>query len=172
MVDLFLKYFKKPAEELGKQEIREYLYYLRNDRNLSPSTVNGCNSALRFFFEITLEKSLIYRRIPRLKDPIVLPNILTRDEVEAIFNATTNLKHKCILMTICASGLHSPKRLHSKSPILTVKICGFSFNKARAKRIGMSYSPKPILKFYGNIGKYTNPSTGSSKAWKKDLKYL
>ena len=104
-VDLFLKYFKKPAEELGEQEIREYLYYLRNDRNLSPSTVNGCNSALRFFFEITLEKSLIYRRIPRLKDPIILPNILTRDEIQAILNAAKNLKHRCILMTIYGSGL-------------------------------------------------------------------
>jgi integrase/recombinase XerD len=105
MIKLFLAYFKKPAEELGEQEIREYLHYLRNDRNLSPSTVNSRNSAIRFFFEITLEKSLIYRRIPRLKDPIILPNILTKDEVEAIFNATENLKHKCILMTIYASGL-------------------------------------------------------------------
>jgi integrase/recombinase XerD len=105
MIRLFLEYFKKPAEELGEQEIREYLHYIRNNRNLSPSTVNTRNSAIRFFFEITLEKSLIYRRIPRLKDPIILPNILTRDEVEAIFNATENLKHKCILMTIYGSGL-------------------------------------------------------------------
>ena len=105
MIRLFLDHFKKPTEELGEREIREYLHYLRNDRNLSPSTVNSRNSAIRFFFEITLEKSLIYRRIPRLKDPIILPNILTKDEVEAIFNATENLKHKCILMTIYGSGL-------------------------------------------------------------------
>lgn len=105
MIRLFLEYYKKPAEELGEPEIREYLHYLRSDRNLSPSTVNTRNSAIRFFFEITLEKSLIYRRIPRLKDPIVLPNILTKDEVEAIFNAAENLKHKCILMTIYGSGL-------------------------------------------------------------------
>lgn len=104
-IRLFLEYFRKPAEELGELEIREYLHYLRNNRNLSPSTVNMTNSALRFFFEITLEKSLIYRRIPRLKDPVVLPNILTKDEIQAIFNAAENLKHKCILMTIYASGL-------------------------------------------------------------------
>lgn len=55
----FLEYFKKPAAELGEQEIREYLHYLKNDRNLSASTVNMCNSALRFLFEVTLEKNLI-----------------------------------------------------------------------------------------------------------------
>jgi len=104
-MSLFQEYFKRPASELGEQEIREYLHYLRNDRNLSPSTVNSCNSALRFLFEITLEKSLIYRRIPRLKDPILLPTVLTKDEIEAIFSSANNLKHKCILMTIYGSGL-------------------------------------------------------------------
>ena len=167
MVDLFLRYFKKPAEELGEQEIREYLYHLRNDRNLSPSTVNGCNSALRFFFEVTLEKSLIYRRIPRLKDPIVLPNILTRDEVEAIFNAAENLKHKCILMTIYASGLRLSEVAALKFPTLTARICEYSSNRARVKKIDMFYSRNSILKFFVSIGKSISPDTGFLKAEKR-----
>lgn len=105
-IKLFQEYFKKPATELWEQEIREYLHYLRNDRKLSTSAVNMTNCALRFLNDVTLEKNLNYKRVPRLKQPYILPNILTKDQVQAIFNAADNLKHKCILMTIYGSGLH------------------------------------------------------------------
>jgi integrase/recombinase XerD len=104
-IKLFQDYFKKPASELGEHEIREYLHYLRNDKKLSTSTVNMCNCALRFLYDITLEQNLNYKRIPRLKEPIILPNILTKAEVQSLFDAANNLKHKCILMTIYGSGL-------------------------------------------------------------------
>lgn len=35
----FQEYFNKSASELGEQEIREYLHYLKNNKNLSTSTV-------------------------------------------------------------------------------------------------------------------------------------
>jgi integrase/recombinase XerD len=105
MVKHFQEYFKKPATELWEPEIREYLYYLANDKKLSASTVNMCNCALRFLYGVTLEQNLNYKRVPRLKQPYVLPNILTKDEVQAIFNAADNIKHKCILMTTYGSGL-------------------------------------------------------------------
>ena len=34
-----------------------------------------------------------------------LPGVLTREEVESIFSATKNLKHRAILMTIYSAGL-------------------------------------------------------------------
>lgn len=104
-VQHFQEYFGKPATELKEQHFRQYLYYLKNDRKLSTSTVNLNNSALRFLFEVTLEQDLNYKRIPRLKEPVIFPSVLTKDEVQAIFNATSNLKHKCILMTVYGSGL-------------------------------------------------------------------
>jgi site-specific recombinase XerD len=79
-VRLFHEYFNKPATCLGEQEIREYLHYLANDKKLSPSTVNTSNCALRFLYEITLEQNLNYKRVPRLKEPILLPNVLTKED--------------------------------------------------------------------------------------------
>lgn len=151
MVRLFLDYFKKPAEELGEPEIREYLHHLRNDKNLSPSTVNSRNSALRFFFEVTLEKSLIYRRIPRLKDPIVLPSILTRNEIEAIFNVTENLKHKCILMTIYASGLRLSETAALKISDIDSKNMRIFIQQGKGKKdryVLLSHSNLEILREY------------------------
>lgn len=70
-VRLFQEYFKKPATELGEQEIREYLYYLANDKQLNPSTVNLSNSALRFLDDVVLEQNPNYKRIPRQKKTII-----------------------------------------------------------------------------------------------------
>jgi integrase/recombinase XerD len=120
----FQEYFKKPATELWEQEIREYLFYLRNDKKLSTSAVNMCNCALRFLYEVTLEQNLSYKRIPRLKEPYTLPNIFTKDEIQAILNAADNLKHKGILMTIYGAGL----RL---SEITTIKVSNIDSKNMR-----------------------------------------
>ncbi|MEG1758759.1 MAG: phage integrase N-terminal SAM-like domain-containing protein, partial [Oscillospiraceae bacterium] len=53
----FMKHFDKPVEELEEPDLRAYLEYLNNQGTLSPATLNTYNSALRFFFEVTLEKN-------------------------------------------------------------------------------------------------------------------
>lgn len=104
-VEAFQNFFKKPATELGEKEIRIFLHHLINEKKLNPCTINTYNSALRFLYGVTLEKDLNYKRIPRLKEPRILPDILTMEEIQSLFNATSNLKHKCILMTVYGSGL-------------------------------------------------------------------
>jgi site-specific recombinase XerD len=84
-IKLFQEYFKKPSTELWEQEIREYLYYLRNDRKLSTSAVNMTNCALRFLYDVTLEKNLNNKRVPRLKQPYIHTNNHTKDQVQDIF---------------------------------------------------------------------------------------
>jgi integrase/recombinase XerD len=101
----FMRHYGKPAIELGEQEIREYLHYLANGKKLTPGSVNNVNSCLRFLFEVTLEQNLNYKRIPRLKDRILLPNVMTAEEIKRFFDAIDNLKHKAIFMTIYGSGL-------------------------------------------------------------------
>jgi len=101
----FMQYYGKPATELGEQDIRDYLYYLTTEKKLSPSSVNAINSCLRFLFEVTLEQNLNYKRIPRLKERILLPNIMTTEEIKRFFDAIDNLKHKAIFTIIYGSGL-------------------------------------------------------------------
>ena len=130
----FQEYFQKPANELGEPEIRKYLLYLAVDKKLSPSTVNSCNSALRFLYEVTLEKNLNYRRIPRMKDPIILPNVLNKDEVQAIFDVTDNLKHKCILTTIYGSGLRLSEATTLKVSDIDSKNMRIFIEQAKGKK--------------------------------------
>ena len=99
------KHFRKSPAELGDEEIRAYLYYLMEVRKVSQSVLVQTYSALKFFFEKTLQKQWNAIRIPRCKQRRKLPGVLTREEVESILSATKNLKHRAILMTIYGAGL-------------------------------------------------------------------
>ena len=99
------KHFRKSPAELGDEEIRAYLYYLMEERKASQSVVVQTYSALKFFFEKTLQKQWNAFRIPRCKQRRKLPGVLAREEVESILSATKNLKHRAILMTIYSAGL-------------------------------------------------------------------
>jgi integrase/recombinase XerD len=99
------KHFRKSPAELGDEEIRAYLHHLMEERKVSQSVLVQTYSALKFFFEKTLQKQWNALRIPRCKQRRKLPGVLSREEVESILLATKNLKHRAILMTIYSAGL-------------------------------------------------------------------
>src|SRR5881227_2458170 len=50
------RYFKRPPDQLGPDQLREYQAYLFRERKLAANTVNQRTAALRFFFVATLKK--------------------------------------------------------------------------------------------------------------------
>lgn len=108
----FLEHIGKPVEEISELDFRTYLEYLNNHSKLAPSSINVYNSAIRFFFEITLEKNINYKRVPRKKDPIKLPVAFTTEEISAFIDAIDDIRYKAIFTTIYASGLRISEIRH------------------------------------------------------------
>jgi site-specific recombinase XerD len=104
-VKLFQNHFNKPATELSIKHIREFLHYLITEKKLTSESVNTYNSALRFLYGVTLNITLNYKQIPRHRHHRKFPEILTKEEIQAIFDACDNLRDKCILMTVYGAGL-------------------------------------------------------------------
>lgn len=100
----FFRFYEKPVHEITTQDVKDYLLYqVRN--GLDPATVNSKHSMLLIFFKEVIEKPEIMLPIPYLKCRKKLPVILTRDEIQQIFDNAPNLKAKAILMIIYSSGL-------------------------------------------------------------------
>ena len=104
MKNIAIHFGKSPAE-LGEEEIRGYLHYLIEERKASQAVISQSYSALKFFFEKTLQKPWDFLKIPRSRQRKKLPGVLSNHEVESIFSATRNLKHRAILMTVYSAGL-------------------------------------------------------------------
>jgi len=102
---LFQDHFDKPATELDIEDVRQFLHYLSTVKKLAPESVNTYNSGLRFLYGVTLNASLNPRQIPHHRKPLKLPDILTKEEIQTLFNVCDNLRDKCILMTLYGAGL-------------------------------------------------------------------
>ena len=77
-VRLYQEYYDKSADEMGIEEIQGYLHYLLTEKKLSASSVNTYNSALRFVYGVTLDVTLNYKKLTRVKQTRRLPQIYTR----------------------------------------------------------------------------------------------
>ena len=113
-VDQFSRHYGRSPRQLGEKEIKEYLLYLIRKKKASTSTVNQCYHALKFLYEITLNRVWVMARVPRVKSFKQLPIVLDKEEVESLFSVTKNLKHRAILMLIYSSGLRLMEAAHLK----------------------------------------------------------
>jgi integrase/recombinase XerD len=111
-VSQFAQYFGKSPAYLGVPEIKEYLHHLIVKEKKSTSYINITYSALRFLYERILKQEWDLKEIPRTKQPKKLPVVLSISEVQELFRAIYNLKHKTILMTIYAAGLRVSEAAH------------------------------------------------------------
>jgi site-specific recombinase XerD len=99
---------------MGDPEIREYLHYLIQEKKASQSGISQAYSALKFFYETTLKRDWNGYRIPRVQMGKRLPVVLSRQEIQAIFSAIRNLKHRALMMTIYSAGLRISEVVHLK----------------------------------------------------------
>ena len=81
---ILLRYCNSPVEEFNEIDVRQFLWHLIVERKLSPGTVNSYSVAIRFFFAVTLNRTMNYLQISRYKTPKTLPEILTRDEISKL----------------------------------------------------------------------------------------
>ncbi|MCL0034458.1 site-specific integrase [Dehalococcoidia bacterium] len=110
----FALHFRQAPDRMGESEIREYLHFLIKEKRASQSAINQAYSALKFFYQTTLERDWNGLRIPRIRTGKRLPAVLSQQEIRAIFSATRNLKHKSLLMTIYSAGLRLSEAAHLK----------------------------------------------------------
>ena len=104
-VRVFLNFCNRPINQLDEHDIRKFLWYLIKEKRAKPGTVNTYSAAIRFLFAVTLNRTLNYLQIPRQKKKKTYPVVLSREEVLAIIDSCTNLKHKALLTLIYSSGL-------------------------------------------------------------------
>lgn len=76
---------KRHPQEMGKQEIEDFLTYLARDRQVSASTQNQAKAALLFLYKEVLDMTLPWLgEVEQAKKPQKLPVVLTESEVQAL----------------------------------------------------------------------------------------
>lgn len=155
------KFYGRSPERLSEAEVQRYLLHLSQERGLAWSSCNIAAQGLKFFYRITLKRRETEFCIPRAKQPSKLPQILSREEIAALLDKTTNLKHRAVLMTAYAAGLRllelcQLKLTHIDSDRMTIRVeCGKGAKDrytllsprllAELRRYWLAYRPKEWL---------------------------
>jgi len=99
------QYYKRPPDQLGKEQIRSYLLYLTTERKLSPNTMTMLISGLRFFYNETLGWDETKLFIPPRRKSSSLPEVFSPNEVVRLIEATRGVKQRVLLMTAYSAGV-------------------------------------------------------------------
>lgn len=94
----------KQLEKLASVDIREYLIWM-SENNKSDSFFNQAINSIRFFFKYALNRAIKDYMVVRPKKAKTNPILLSDSELQAMFDACENLKHKSILSLAFSAGL-------------------------------------------------------------------
>lgn len=128
--DIELVYNSKATKDNYKSQINSFLKYFENeiepksisnykikDWILKAQTINTRKHrlcALNSFYKITIGMPNKIGKIPYPKSEKKLPIVLSQDEVQRMFDACENLKHKTILSLLYSCGLRVSELINLK----------------------------------------------------------
>lgn len=159
-VKYFIEYFDKPIATLDEEDIRNFLKHLIEDKNLTSGTVNIYNSAIRFLYGVTLNKTLNLKQIPRLKKNRKIPEFFTKEEFNNFINACDNLKYLAIFMTLYGAGLRVSEVTHLRICDIDSKSMRIFVNQGKGKKDRYSLLSKAnldVLRKYWKAYKPNHP---------------
>lgn len=148
-VELFLKYFEPVAtkpSEISEKQIKVWL--------LQAKTINSRKhriSAVKLFYALTGRQPLKFKYIEYPRSEKKLPIILSQQEIQAMFTACENTKHKVILSLLYACGLRVSELLnlqwqHIDRSRMVINIIGAKGKKDR--QVMLPENLIPLLEKY------------------------
>ena len=101
----FAAHYGRCPTELGPEEAREYFHQLIETEKVSWSMFNQAVCALRFLYQVTLQRPEMIPHLPFPRQEQRLPTVLSVEEVTRFFQALTHPRDRVALLTIYAAGL-------------------------------------------------------------------
>lgn len=151
--DTYTAYFKdfmfhfrgKVVETLTVNDINNYILELVDKYGISTSQQNQRINAIKFYYEKVMQREKQYYHIERPKGEDRLPQVLSKEEVKAILNSTTNLKHKCILSLLYSGGLRRGEVLNLKIEDILSDRMQIRINNAKGKKDRLTSLSQNVL---------------------------
>jgi integrase/recombinase XerD len=112
---VFIRFIKpKPLNEVTNEDVVQFTtdYILAN--KFSASYQNQTVNAIKLFFKEIIKSEINVENIERPRPEHRLPNVLSKEEIKAILQAPSNIKHKAMLSLIYACGLRRSELINLK----------------------------------------------------------
>ena len=112
----FQQHFEgRKIETVTPGEINDYLLYLIHEKNISSCQQNQRINAIKFYYEKVLGQERRCYKVNRAKREKTLPDVLSKEEIKKILDATvTDLRFFCMFSILYSAGLRISELLELK----------------------------------------------------------
>lgn len=109
----FTRFLGRSPDTAEADDLRRYQLRLV-EQGVSSFSMNGIISALRFFFEFTVDRPQVMKRMFRIHQPRKIPEILSPEEVSRLLRGAVSLKFRTALAVAYGAGLRASEVVHLK----------------------------------------------------------
>ena len=99
------EYHHQSPAKLTEEQLRQYLLYLKNEKQVSASTCNQVLSALKFLYQQTLKQKWPVLNFTKPEREKKLPVVLSRSEVGRVLSLVRQPHYRVCLSTLYSCGL-------------------------------------------------------------------
>jgi integrase/recombinase XerD len=103
-VRTFAAFLGRSPDSATSEDVRRFQVHLAKQQIGAP-TINAAVAALRFFFNVTLERPDLVRHLTTVHKPRTAPVVLSQEEVARLLEAAPGLKYKAALSVAYGAGL-------------------------------------------------------------------
>jgi site-specific recombinase XerD len=158
MLHLFMGFYKsRDLNDLSDVDIREYLLYLVDEKKVSQSYQNQAINAIKFYYEQIIGRPTQTYYLQRPKREIVLPSVLSEEEVNNLLKQVVNLKHKTVLSLIYSAGLRIGELINLRINDIDSSRAQIRIIQAKGKKDRVSLLSPNILKLLREYFKEYRP---------------
>ena len=154
---VFLRYYwDKPVSGITNQDVITFNNEFILKNKLSASYQNQVVNAIKLFFDKVEGAKLQVDLVHRPKRPSLLPNVLSKEEVKLILDASQNIKHRTMLSLIYSCGLRRSELLNLKPMDIDSKRNIIILKQSKGKKdriVPLSEKILPMLREYFNLYK-------------------
>src|SRR5947209_15607054 len=138
-VKTFTSFLGRSPDTATAEDLRRFQLH-QTRTGIRPPSINGSVAALRFFFTVTLDRSVMARHLTFVREPRKLPAVLSPEEVARLLEAAPGPKYKAALSAAYAAGLRVCEVVALKVSDIDPSACCFGSSRARAARIALRCS--------------------------------
>lgn len=110
------EHYHKSPDGISEEELRQYLLYLKNEKQSSSSAFKIALCGIKFFYERTLRREWVILDLARPVQEHKLPVVLSVEEVQRILGCLRLPRYRVCLGVIYACGLRLREGVHLQVP--------------------------------------------------------
>jgi integrase/recombinase XerD len=103
-VKTFTAFLGRSPDTAASEDLRRFQLHMAQQQ-ISAGSINAAVAALRFFFNVTLERPDLVRHLTTVNTPGRAPVVLSQEEVASLLEAAPGLKVKAALSVAYGAGL-------------------------------------------------------------------